>query len=81
MGSITRWKSRRAVVNYMRCRTGKGNMRIWQKILDPNLEDDQCRECGLAEETGTHIALVCREMEGLGIAGRRFGSWEVQVDD
>ena len=44
------------------------------------MEDDWCRECGLAEETGTHIALVCREMEGLGIAGRRFSSWE-QVDD
>lgn len=49
----------------------------WQKILDPELEDATCRECGLAEETGAHVALVCRELEE---AGRRFGNWE-QADD
>ena len=43
------------------------------------MDDDRCRECGLAEETGAHIALVCREMEDIG-SGRRFGSWE-QADD
>ena len=79
MGRVTSWKKRKAVINYTRCRTGKGNMLRWQKILGPGLDDDQCRECSLAEETGTHIALVCREMEEVGL-GRRFGSWE-QADD
>ena len=79
MGRVTVWKKRKAVINYTRCGMGKGNMLRWQKILDSDLEDDRCRECGLAEETGAHIALICREIEEVGL-GRRFGSWE-QADD
>ena len=51
----------------------------WQKILDLEVKDDACRECGLAEETGAHIVLICQELENVGL-GRRFGSWK-QADD
>ena len=79
MGRVTGWRSRKAVINYTRCRMGKGNLLRWQMILDPDLEDDRCRECGLAEETGAQFALVCRELENVGLV-KRFGSWK-QVDD
>ena len=42
-------------------------------MLDSDLEDVMCRQCGEAEETGAHVALICREGEGLGWC---FGSWE-----
>lgn len=77
MGRVIGWKGRKAIVNYTRCRTGKGNLLRWQKILDPDLEDGRCRECGLAEETGAHIALVCRELQRTEILGIREKVWEL----
>ena len=67
IGTVIRWE-KRAIINYTRCRTGKGNLRV---------ESTLCRGCGRFEETGAHVALVCLENEKL---GRHFGSWE-QADD
>lgn len=75
-GRAVRW-GRKALVNYTRCRTGKGDLLRWKKILDPDLEGVTCRRCAEAEEMGAHVALVCIENKEL---GRRFGSWG-QIDD
>ncbi|KAF8430372.1 hypothetical protein EV426DRAFT_708553 [Tirmania nivea] len=68
---------RKALVNFTRCRTGKGDLLTWRKKLDPGLDNTLCRGCGRYEETGENIALVCSGGEGL---GRRFGNWE-EMDD
>ena len=56
MGRIVRWNSK-ALVNYTRCRTGKGNLLKWKQVLDPDLEDTWCKKCDTVGETGAHVAL------------------------
>lgn len=46
-------RNRKALVNYTRCRTGKGNLLRWEKILGPDLGDTMCRRYR------AHVALVC----------------------
>lgn len=38
-GRVVRWNGR-ALINYTRCRTGKGNLLGWKKILVPGLDDN-----------------------------------------
>lgn len=73
VGRAVGW-NKRALVDYTRCRAGKGNLLSWKKILNPGLEDVMCRRCG---KSGAHVALVYIEGEKL---GGRFRSWE-QADD
>jgi len=55
-------------VNYVYCRTGKGNLQAWRnKTVDPG-----CRKCGRYAET-RHVALVCTHGEQI---GRKWGRWE-----
>jgi len=75
MGRVVRW-SRKARVNYVHCRTGKGNLQAWRHILDEDTPD-QCRKCGRYAATGKHVALVCIHGEDI---GRRWGTWE-QMDE
>ncbi|KAF8416447.1 hypothetical protein EV426DRAFT_686075 [Tirmania nivea] len=72
LGRVVRW-NRRAVVNYSRCRSGKGDFAVWKRTLGEEDGDATCRHCRKYEESGRHIAFVCGEGEWL---GRRFGSWE-----
>jgi len=64
--------SRRARVNHVHCCTGKGNLQAWRHKLGES-NDPECRRCGMHEETGKHVALVC--IYG-GEIGRRWGMWE-----
>ena len=50
--------NRKVRVNYVHCRTGKGNLQSWRHVLDSDISD-QCRKCGRYAETGKHVALVC----------------------
>jgi len=70
MERLVRW-NRKARVNYVHCRTGKGNLQAWRQILDEDILD-QCRKCGRYTETGEHVALVCIHGEEI---GRRWGAW------
>ncbi|KAF8427282.1 hypothetical protein EV426DRAFT_714876 [Tirmania nivea] len=46
-------------------KTGKGNLRIWLKKLDPMLDSTECRRCGRVEETGP-MSLWCAGKEKTG---------------
>ena len=52
MGRIVKWK-RRARINYVQCRTGKGKLQSW-RARRPDMP-----KCGRDVEIGKHIALVC----------------------
>jgi len=69
VGRVLRW-NRKARVNYVHCRTGKGNLQAWH-VLDKDILD-QCRKCGRYAETGKHVALVYIHGEDI---GRRWGTW------
>jgi len=71
MGRVVRW-NRKARVNYVHCRTGKGNLQAWRHVLDDD-QSDQCWKCGRYAETGKHVALVCIHGEDI---GRKWGTWE-----
>ncbi|KAF8455176.1 hypothetical protein BGX38DRAFT_1169497, partial [Terfezia claveryi] len=61
---VVRW-NRKARLNYVQCRTGKGNLKSWRSVLDDS-EDSTCRTCGRHVETGYHVALVCPRGEEIG---------------
>ncbi|KAF8417658.1 ankyrin repeat-containing domain protein [Tirmania nivea] len=67
----SRW-GRKARLNYVHCRTGKGNLQSWRAKLDDTV-DPTCRTCGRHVETGRHVALVCPRGEEI---GRRWSNWE-----
>ncbi|KAF8416879.1 hypothetical protein EV426DRAFT_703220 [Tirmania nivea] len=67
---------RKARVNYVHCRTGKGNLQSWRAKLD-DTGDPTCRTCGRHVETDKHVALLCPRGEEI---GRRWGNWE-EMDD
>ncbi|KAF8441147.1 hypothetical protein BGX38DRAFT_823305 [Terfezia claveryi] len=69
---IVRWE-RKARVNYVHCRTGKGNLQSWRNKLDDSV-DPMYRTCGRYVETGKHVAPCVEEI------GRRWGSWEDMND-
>jgi len=75
MGRVVKWHCK-ARVNYVHCRTGKGNLQAWRHILDID-QPDECRKCGRYAETGRHIALVCIHGEEI---GWKWGTWE-DMDD
>jgi len=75
MGRVVKW-NRKARVNYVHCRTGKGNLQAWRHVLDID-QSDECRKCGRYAETGRHVALVCIHGEEI---GRKWGTWE-DMDD
>jgi len=58
---VERW-NRRARVNSVHCRTGKGNLQAWWKKIHDTV-DPECRRCGRYAETGKHVALVCTHGE------------------
>ncbi|KAF8416436.1 hypothetical protein EV426DRAFT_705895 [Tirmania nivea] len=60
IGRVIGWE-RRAVVNYTRCRSGKGNFATWRQILGEGDGDVSCKSCRRYDETGHHVALVCGE--------------------
>jgi len=64
MGRVVRW-NRKARVNYVHCRTGKGNLQVWRHVLDKNIPG-QCQKCRRYAETGKHVALVCIHGEDIG---------------
>ncbi|KAF8418742.1 hypothetical protein EV426DRAFT_720464 [Tirmania nivea] len=66
------WWGRKARLNYVHCRTGKGNLQSWHAQLDDTV-DPTCRTCGRHVETGGHVALVCPHGEEI---GRRWSNWE-----
>ncbi|KAF8421831.1 hypothetical protein EV426DRAFT_671790 [Tirmania nivea] len=70
-GRVVRW-GRKARLNYVHCRTGKGNLQSWRAKLDDTV-DPTCRTCGRHVETGRHVALVCPRGEEI---GRRWSNWE-----
>ncbi|KAF8419213.1 hypothetical protein EV426DRAFT_702095 [Tirmania nivea] len=70
-GRVVRW-GRKARLNYVHCRTGKGNLQSWRAKLDDTV-DPTCRTCGRHVETGGHVALVCPRGEEI---GRRWSNWE-----
>jgi len=49
MGRVVRW-NRKARVNYVHCRTGKGNLQAWRHVLDID-QPDECRKCGRYAKT------------------------------
>ena len=57
-------------VNYVHCRTGKGNLQSWRSVLDDRV-DPECLRCGRYAETGRHVALVRTHGEAV---GRRWGT-------
>ena len=71
MRRVVRW-NRKAPVNYVHCRTGKGNLQAWRHVLDVD-QPDECRKCGRYAETGRHVALVYIHGEEI---GRKWGTWE-----
>jgi len=71
MGRVVRW-NRKARVNYVHYRTGKGNLQAWRHVLDID-QSDECRKCGRYAETGRHVALVCIHGEEI---WRKWGTWE-----
>ena len=71
MGRVVKWNCK-ARVNYVHCRTGKGNLQAWRHVLDID-QSDECRKYGRYAETGRHVALVCIYAEEI---GRKWGTWE-----
>jgi len=71
MGRVVRW-NRKARVNYVHCRTGKGNLQAWRHVLDID-QPDECRKFGRYAEKGKHVALVCIHGEEI---GWKWGTWE-----
>ena len=57
IGRVVKW-NRKARVNYIHCRIGKGNLQAWRHILDID-QSDECQKCERYAETGRHVALVC----------------------
>jgi len=52
MGRVVGW-NRRARVNYVHCRTSKGNPQAWRHKLDDSV-DPEFRKCGRYAEAGKH---------------------------
>jgi len=75
IGRAVRW-GRKARVDYVHCRTGKGNLQAWRHVLD-EYTPDRCRKCGRYAETGKHVALVCIHGEDI---GRRWKTWDQMVE-
>lgn len=79
MGRVVKWH-RKARVNYVQCRTGKGRLQAWRHKLDG-------RKCGRYVETGRHVAPVCTHGEQVGRRWGRFedmdarGKWAKKVRD
>jgi len=51
MGRVIRW-NRKAHINYVHCRTGKGNLQAWRNVIDDTV-DPKCRKCGMWRQAGT----------------------------
>ena len=71
-GRAIQW-NRKTHRNFAQCRTGKGRIGKWKHQLDPWM-DPEWRDCGEEEETGSHIALVCRGGES---RGRRWSTEQI----
>lgn len=74
-GRVVRWE-RRARVNYVNCRTGKGNLQSWRAKLD-DMVDPICRK----------VRKTCGDWQArsLGLSTwrgdwRRWSSWE-EIDE
>ena len=61
-------------VNYVHCRTGKGNLPAWRHKLDDS-NDPEGRKCGRHDETSKHAALVYIHGEGIGKRWRDVGGY------
>ncbi|KAF8426002.1 hypothetical protein EV426DRAFT_715912 [Tirmania nivea] len=70
-GRVVR-RGRKARVNYVHCRTGKGNLQARRAKLDDTV-DPTCQTCGRHVETSRHVALVCPRGEEI---GQRWDNWE-----
>jgi len=71
IGRVVRW-NRKARVNYVHCRTGKGNLQVWRHKVDSTI-NPTCQKCRRLPETGAHKALACIHREEI---GRKWGCWE-----
>jgi len=67
MGRVVRW-NRKARVNYVHCRTGKGNLQAWGHVLDDSIGQEHQKCGGYAEMQARCLCLYT--------VGRRWGTWE-----
>jgi len=90
VGGVDRW-NRECRVNYVQCRTSKGNLQSWRnKLNDSQIQyytvGPECRKCGKYVETGRHVALSVRvggRWGGGGMMGDmdERGRWMQKVKD
>ena len=61
-GRVVQW-NRRAILRYTELRVGKRDMGEWLCVIGN--DGTLCPLCGVEEETGTHLVILCEESYGL----------------
>ncbi|KAF8419560.1 hypothetical protein EV426DRAFT_719904 [Tirmania nivea] len=71
MGRVVKWH-RKAVVNYTRCRSGKGDFAVWKQILGKHDGDISCRGRGVGTQRRFGSVVRGSSWEGGLVVGKRL---------